>query len=175
MTKSNLRGLSRSALAAVVAGKTIGQWEGEWVRLPGGFRVPHPELRGAIGLFRAVLRGGVMYIGVATEAGRGFPKRLADFTRESPSARDHCGGRFIHDHLDELELEVLLVGSDRAAARTTRALVGHMLALHRPPKNVLPRRRPPAPPAAAARPSPRPRPLAPSAQLRGGEARALPH
>lgn len=112
---------------AKVGGKTIEQWEGEWVRVTGGFNAPATDLRQSVGLYRAVLRG--------------LAKRIADFTRPSPSGREHHGGEYIHDHLDDLELEVLVTGSDKQAAQTAKALKEHVLALHSPP-NVRGKRRP---------------------------------
>jgi hypothetical protein len=108
----------------VVAGKTLSQWEGEWKPVKGGFSVPHPELRHVVGLFRAVSRDGeVQFIGAGTEhANGGLRKRVADFRRSSASARDHYGGEYIHDHLDDLELEVLVAGSERQAGEAAKAL-----------------------------------------------------
>jgi hypothetical protein len=126
-----------------VAGKTISQWDRDWTPIAGGFSVPHPELRQSVGLIRAVFRGQVMYIGQATEwKNGGLAKRLADFTRPSPSGREHYGARYIRDHLGQLELEVLITGSDKQAAQTAKVLRAHMLALHSPPKNLRGKRRP---------------------------------
>ncbi len=126
-----------SAAEPIVEGRPLGEWEGHWTKVDGGFDRPHPELRHSVGLFRAVLRGEVKYIGVGTEhANGGLRKRIADFTRESSSAREHEGGEYIHEHSDKLELEVLTTGHDKQAGEIAKALKPHMLALHSPRKNV---------------------------------------
>ena len=65
------------------------------------------EYSNDIGLYRAKLDGRIVYIGKATELHNGgFRKRLRDYTRESPSARDYPAGRLMHCHKDELEIEI---------------------------------------------------------------------
>jgi hypothetical protein len=142
MTKMKLN--NRRTAEPVVAGKSLEQWEGEWKPVKGGFGVPHPELRDVVGLFRAVSRDGeVRFIGVGTEhANGGLRKRVADFTRPSASAREHHGGEYIHDHQNELRLEVLVTGSDKHAGLVAEALKDLLLELHAPKENARgPRRR----------------------------------
>ncbi|MXO74836.1 hypothetical protein GRI40_06330 [Altererythrobacter aerius] len=119
----------------LIGGKTLQQWDTEWVRVNGGFRILHPELNHSVGLFRAVRDGQVMVLGQATEcANGGLRKRLSDFRRSSWSGRNHTAGWYIYTNRDVLKLEVLVTGSDREAAKVAAALKRPMIALHEPPK-----------------------------------------
>lgn len=117
-----------------VEGRTIRDWNRNWIRVEGGFGRPHPELRHKVGLYRAILNGRVMAIGKGADRQGGLAKRIADFRRDSDSARDHHAGELIHEHLHELELQVLITGStaDPAARWTAVLLKTPMIRLHNP-------------------------------------------
>jgi len=101
-------------------GKTLEEWDDKWVPVEGGFTLLHSELRHHVGLFQACLGDGIMYIGKAVEKDNGgLRKRLSDFRRLSPSGREHYGALRIYDHLEELDLYVLLTGSAPDGALTT--------------------------------------------------------
>ena len=71
-----------------------------------------------IGVYRAMLNGGVVYIGKATELHNGgFRKRLRDYTRPSSSARNFPAGRMMHHHRTEIEIEIALFA--RSSWRTS--------------------------------------------------------
>lgn len=119
------------------AGKTLQEWDAQWLPIEGGFTVLHSDLRHHVGLFQARLRGTTMYIGEAVEVDNGgLRKRLSDFRRESPSGREHHGAMRIYDHLDELDLQVLITGSDQRAKETAELLKPAMIARHLPPWNM---------------------------------------
>ena len=62
-----------------------------------------------IGVYRAILNGEVVYIGKATELNNGgFRKRLRDYTRTSNSARNYPAGEFMHQHKDEIQIEIVI-------------------------------------------------------------------
>ena len=83
----------RSGAEPKFAGRTLTEWDADWTPVKGGFTVLHSELASEIGLFRADLGGTIMYIGKAVEVDNGgLRKRLSDFSRPSPSAREHHGG-----------------------------------------------------------------------------------
>lgn len=119
-----------------IDGKLLSDWEKEWDRKKGGFAIPHDELRQELGLYRAVLDGEVVAIGRATEVGRGLSKRLGDLRRSKGSAGAHHIGRMIRKHVDELELEVLIVGRNHHAAEVTKVLRREMNRFHQPKWNV---------------------------------------
>ena len=64
------------------------------------------------------------------------PKRLSDFRRPSPSGRCHHAGLLIFEHLDELEVDVLVVPDGPETRRIGRKLKAPVVRLHRPAWNV---------------------------------------
>lgn len=119
------------------AGRTLQNWDADWMLVKGGFTVVHSDLRHHVGLFRACLGGSNMYIGKAVEVDNGgLRKRLSDFRRESPSGREHHGAQRIYDHLDELDLQVLITGSDQRAKEIAELLKLAMIVRHLPPWNM---------------------------------------
>lgn len=128
---------SEELLETKIGPASVREWDLKWKTPPGGFPVRHLELDGEAGLYRANLEGETMVIGKSSEKKGGrLYKRLYDFIRPSDSARDHRTGRFIHKYQHELELQVLVVGNDLAALEWTEALLGPMIALHRPLVNA---------------------------------------
>lgn len=110
------------------AGKTLQEWDADWLQVEGGFTVLHSDLRHHVGLYRADLGGTIMYIGKAIEVHNGgLRKRLSDLRRASPSGREHYGAMRIHDHLDELDLHVLITGSFEIAELLRSAMVARHL------------------------------------------------
>ncbi len=62
-----------------------------------------------IGVYRASLDGEVVYIGKSTELDNGgFRKRLRDYTRSSNSARDYPAGKLMHQHKNEIQIEIVI-------------------------------------------------------------------
>ncbi len=121
-----------------IAGKTIQQWEVEWLSVQGGFTRAYPEFRHKVGLYRVVLHGQVMALGKGVDRRGGLAKRIADFRRDSDSARNHHAGELIRLHLDQLQLELLVTGANLQAARDlAEKLKGPMLRLHRPAWSVI--------------------------------------
>ena len=139
-------GLTVPATDQTIQGKLLAQWDLEWKRVDGGFLSPHPELRHQIGLFRAMLNDRVMFIGIGTEdRNGGLAKRIADFTRTSPSARRHQGGQNIFDHKRDLALDVLTLAGASNTRVIAKRIKAAMIERHRPawnvPKNVVDRPR----------------------------------
>ena len=131
---------SKKIVETVIGGFTIDEWDLRWVDVAGGFTIPHPELRRIAGLYRANLNGETKVIGMASERRGGrLSKRLSDFSRRSASARKHRSGIYIHDNLEVLDLQVLLVGDDIEACKVTPRLKTAMTARHQPSENVPPR------------------------------------
>lgn len=62
-----------------------------------------------IGIYRAILHDRVVYIGKATELNNGgLRKRLRDYTRSSPSARNYPAGQLMHDNRNEIQIEIIV-------------------------------------------------------------------
>lgn len=115
--------------------------EGDWVRLDAGLRRTYPELRQQVGLYRFRLDGQIMGLGCGTEyQNGGLAKRLRDFVREGDSGRKHYLGQQAYEHRGEVEVEVLVLGSDQAAAWTAKDLKLAYLKQHLPQWNVAPSR-----------------------------------
>lgn len=124
---------SRLAGEPQFAGKTLQEWDADWLPVEGGFTVLQSDLRHQVGLFQARLGGAIMYIGKAVEADNGgLRKRLSDFRRASPSGREHHGAMRIHDYLNELDLHVLMTGTVETAELLKLAII----ARHLPPWNM---------------------------------------
>lgn len=119
-----------------IGDSNIDEWEAEWVALKGGLRQRHHELDGLLGLYRLTLNGQDVAIGTGIDIRQGIPKRLYDFHRPSPSGRNHHCGQLIHQHRDQLEVQVLITGTDRDAQRIARQLKAVMLERHKPAWNV---------------------------------------
>ena len=118
--------------SALFGGKTIEEWHGLWVVIPGGLQGYQRALRRKVGVYRVLWRGQIVAIGTATDLIGGLAKRLSDFSRPSPSGRNHHAGRLIHEHLSELVVEVLITGSDDNAREIARDLKTPMIRRHRP-------------------------------------------
>ena len=127
-------------LRTEVGSKTIAEWDTLWQRQPSDFSKVHSDLNDVVGLYRAVRGKEIMALGRATEFDNGaLRKRISDFTRDCDSNSHGSIGEFIRENHADLQLEVLLVGSDQEAVEITIALKPLMVALHNPPKNASPK------------------------------------
>ena len=89
-----------------------------------------------VGLYRHIVNGTTKYVGRAIELNNGgFRKRLSDYRRDSDSARKHMSGRIIHEHLDEIETYILVVGDTQEAIEITRKLEGEFVRKYNPEWN----------------------------------------
>ena len=145
-----------------IGDSTIDEWDTDWSHLKGGLRQRHHDLDGLLGLYRFTLNGQDVFIGTGIDIKDGIPKRLYDFYRPSDSGRDHHAGQLIYRHRDQLEVQVLIVGTDREAQRIARQLRKAMVERHRPAWNA------PVPVRTkkAVKPSSKPRHLDPTAEAR---------
>ena len=118
----------------LIGGKTIDEWDGLWVPVPGALRRRHPQLKRKVGLLRFTLNGEIMYIGKAVEEGPGYFKRLYDFHRPDSSGR-HFGAVRVYEHRDEVEVDVIVIetGWRAIVADELRAI---MIERHNPPWNA---------------------------------------
>lgn len=120
-----------------INGKTVSEWDTQWREMKGGFLQPPHQLRGQVGLFCAVLDGRRMYIGcsAAWDGGK-LAERIQAFKRKPQTGNDHYGAWIIREHLDDLALEVILLGTSPRHCDSIVTLKFAMIAHHQPPWNV---------------------------------------
>lgn len=121
----------------LIGGKSVEEWDRLWTPVPGGLADYHPDLRPVVGLYRTRLGKRVTALGTGTDTHGGLAKRLSDFRRPSPSGRRHHAGLLIYEHLDQLEVDVLVVPDGPEARRIGRKLKAPMVRLHKPVWNGL--------------------------------------
>ena len=119
------------APSALIAGKSLREWNDCWKPVTGGFKPKHPELRPYVGLARAVLNGQIVYIFRGTEHSKGgIEKSLQRIRGIEQTGNATSGPKAIRNQIDELELEVLLVGENKEAGEATkqlkRAMIKHL-------------------------------------------------
>jgi len=121
----------------LMAAKPLGQWDAEWQRLDGGFAVPHREVHGYVGVFRALLRGEVMYVGCSSAAKGGkLYQRLLNFKNQEQRSNSHYGATKIRENIAAVSLEVICLGRTSKEQFFARELKRLMIELHQPAWNV---------------------------------------
>ena len=107
-----------------IGGKTVEQWDEEWVEMEGGFGVAHNSLHYQIGLFRADLKSEPKVMGSATDFdGGGLFKRLQTF--RSPirqTGNNHKAANYIKDNMNDLTLWVITMGKGAGSDRIAKEL-----------------------------------------------------
>ena len=117
-------------------GKSISEWDSEWVYIGYLKNADLSPYNHCVGLYRHVVNGTTKYVGRAIELNNGgVRKRLSDYRRDSDSARKHASGRTIHEHIDEIETYILVVGDTQEAVETTRKLEGVFVRRYNPEWN----------------------------------------
>jgi len=95
------------------------------------------DLRHLVGIYKAVLKGEIVYIGRAVEfSNGGLKKRLADYTRESDSGRKHKSGQLMHQNASDLKMYIMVTGSDSEASDKARELEIELINRYQPAWNV---------------------------------------
>lgn len=113
------------------SGKTVEQWDKEWICIGPLKTANLTPYNHCVGLYRHVVNGRTMYVGRAIELyNGGFRKRLSDYRRQSNSARKHLSGRTINEHLDEIITYILIVGDTEEAVLETKRLEGQFIAYY---------------------------------------------
>lgn len=129
---------ARQGHEPTIGGKTLRQWESSWEYLGALSTASLSHLSPYVGLYRATLRGQVVYIGRAVEySNGGLRKRLSDYTRASDSSRKHRSGQLMHEHADELQIEILKTGTDAEAAEVAVKLERYFIGRYSPPWNQM--------------------------------------
>lgn len=113
------------------SGKTVEQWDKEWICIGPLKTANLTPYNHCVGLYRHVVNGRTMYVGRSIELyNGGFRKRLSDYRRQSNSARKHLSGRTINEHLDEIITYILIVGDTEEAVLETKRLEGQFIAYY---------------------------------------------
>lgn len=122
---------SFSDISVGKSGKTVEQWDKEWICIGPLKTANLTPYNHCVGLYRHVVNGRTMYVGRAIELyNGGFRKRLSDYRRQSNSARKHLSGRTINEHLDEIITYILIVGDTEEAVLETKRLEGQFIAYY---------------------------------------------
>lgn len=130
-SKTNIRGINNTSEKADKPQRL------NWIYIGTLDNVANNDLRHVVGLYKAVLNGKTVYIGRAVEySNGGLKKRLADYTRQSDSARKHKSGQLMHQNASDLKMYVMVTGSDSEAANRARELETEMINRYRPEWNV---------------------------------------
>ncbi len=118
--------------------KTLREWESSWEHLGTLSSASLSHLSRSVGLYRAKLRGKVVYIGRAVEySNGGLRKRLSDYRRKSDSARKHKSGQLMNRYKEELDIDVLITGSDSEAAAVAKKLEQYFIRVYSPEWNKM--------------------------------------
>lgn len=132
------------ACAVRFKGRTVDEWDRCWsdpMPLTGDFTMHRSD----VGLYRALMGEETIYVGKAVEyLNGGLRKRLADYVRQNDSARRSTAGRYLFENRHRIQVGLLVVGSDAAAAETATQLEPAFIGRYAPRLNVhgLPRRQP---------------------------------
>ena len=103
-----------------------------------GLRKFEPSFRFCRFIYRAKLRGEIVYIGRAVEySNGGLRKRLSDYTRESDSSRKHTSGQLMNEHASQLSIDILITGSNPEAVDAAKQLEQYFIGTYRPAWNKM--------------------------------------
>ena len=128
--------LSESYTPTTYLGKTPAEWDHYWRSIGKLATADLSPYNNCVGLYRHIVNGKVKYIGRAIELyNGGFRKRLSDYRRDSDSARQHSSGKTIHEHLDEIVTEILIIGNTDEAVEATKILEQYFIGKYRPEWN----------------------------------------
>ncbi|WP_144096734.1 hypothetical protein [Croceicoccus sediminis] len=112
--------------------KTVAEWEKLWEPLPNAFSDDHSDLRNIVGLFRIILNGETKYIVRATEPKGGIAKGLRRISGPDQTGNRGYGARKVREHLDEVTVEILRVGSVGNSSEIAKELKRELNRLHNP-------------------------------------------
>ena len=119
-----------------IGGKTLREWESQWQNVGYLESLDLSPYSSYVGLYKAELRGKVMYIGRAIEySNGGIRKRLSDYTRESDGARKHTSGKLMNANATELKISLLIVGKGEEAVEATKLLERYFIGRYTPEWN----------------------------------------
>lgn len=135
--KLNSRGIQVSDSGKILlGGKSLEEWNRQWKSIGYLKYADLTPYNKCVGLYRHRIGSKVMYVGRAIELNNGgFRKRLSDYRRESDSARKHKSGRLIHEHLDQIVTDIIVVGDTEEAVKLTKDLEKLFIAKYNPPWN----------------------------------------
>lgn len=89
--------------APLYGDKTLLEWDRNWHPVPEGLKSFQDHLKYLVGLYRVMLNGRVLLIGVGTAEHVALAKRLSDYRRPSPSGRRCRSGQYINENRTTLD------------------------------------------------------------------------
>lgn len=120
-----------------VNGKSVEDWDKEWVRVPRGFLDLQSELRSEIGIFAAKQNGIVKYVGVAAQSNNGGLRAgLARARLKEQSGNDSHGMAQVRANLESVEAYIICTKDPVSRAQDAKDLAKAMIALHKPEWNA---------------------------------------
>ncbi len=137
--KMNEKGIKVNNIGKILYGdKTLEQWNSEWISIGPLKTANLTPYNKYVGLYRHRIGGQIMYVGRAIELHNGgFRKRLSDYRRDNNSARKHKSGRIIHENLDRITTDILIVGDTEKSIEITKILEGQFIAKFNPEWNKM--------------------------------------
>lgn len=121
----------------LIGDKTLEQWERSWQSIGTLCSLNLTPYNHSVGVYRARLGGQVVYIGRAVEWNNGgFRKRLSDYTRDSESARHHGSGQKMYLNRNNLQIDIIITGSDEKGAEIAKDLEMRLIIKYTPEWNV---------------------------------------
>jgi hypothetical protein len=125
-----------------VNGKSVEDWDKEWVRVPRGFLDLQSELRNEIGIFAAKRNGIVKYVGVAAQSNNGGLRAgLARARLKEQSGNDSYGMAQVRANLESVEAYIICTKDPDSRVQDAKDLGKAMIAYHKPewnaPKSVV--------------------------------------
>lgn len=122
-----------------MGGRTTDQWDSTEINIGilGTLQGSLTRYNRCVGVYKAYYRGKLVYIGRALElTNGGFRKRLTDYIRESDSARGTGSSSKMNMYKNEINIGIIIVGTDEKAIEITTQLEKMLIGKYRPEWNV---------------------------------------
>ena len=120
-----------------VNGKSIEDWDKEWMLVPNGFRILQSQLRGEIGIFAAKEDGKIKYIGSAVQVRNGGLRAgLARARVKKQSGNSSYGMQKVRAHRDTAEAYVIFTRDPHTRVQDAHDLADALISIHRPEWNA---------------------------------------
>jgi hypothetical protein len=121
----------------VINGLTVGQWNGKWSPVAGGFGNTKMTVSHKHGIWRAILRGETVYIGSGVQLrGQGIHDRIVQMLRGHITTGNRSdAARRLRQHQQELELSIIDLGRPADAVKYVNKLKARLIKLRDPEWN----------------------------------------
>ena len=119
-------------LAEQIGQRLLSDWDTLWQPLPDAATQSHPKLSGKVGLMRFVLGEKTMYIARAIEPKGGIAKGLRRIFGPKQTGNSSYGAQMIRKHVDQLQVEILIVSGEDNPPAVAKMLKRKMNSLYDP-------------------------------------------